>query len=762
MSGRNRGLGLQDSLLRRERWNKAAKGLACVAAASALVNCTSTLCGATATSTWIGSTSAAWTTPSNWNTTAYPTNGNGGVSDYNVVIPNVDVSPHFYPEPTLGVGVTIDSLTVNSNAALSFQGASGGQTLDITGNTLANNGLITINSNNSGAAVLNFQTGTLSGSGQVLLNSSGADALLECSTSGGVTSSNTIDGAGELTGAWTNNGIISAAGAQPLDIYANVANNATMQAVASGGLVLGNSTVESVITQTSTGKISANNGLPTAITMVNASISGGTLAVGKSGSGFTVDAGSQTLSNAVVNAPIVINPGATVSITGITNNNSITVSNSLASSGTTLNFGNADNLGGTGTITLSAPGTLAEVTGGIIQASTHTIAGEGTIAANVTNSGIVDASVTGQKLSFQPGLNQTNDGTFEASNGGILVLPSPVTQNSSGAIAGAAGTGAGTVEIGGATISGGSLKTSGGVITTQSGMTTSLTNVTNAGTLTMAAGSTVSITGSLANSGSIAGSGTIIGPVANTGSIVSNMTGQTMSLQGAVTGTGSISIGAGAMLQMAMGTGANTAASLGIGTNGVLDLTNNQLLINYGPGADPIASIATWINSGYGGGTWTGTGITSSTAAAAPGTYGIGYADSADLGNPAGLASGQLKIMYTLLGDANLDGKVNGADFAILAGNFNKSVGAWDQGDFNYDGKANGADFALLAANFNTGLGAATAGDAAALQAFALANGLGVPSVPEPAGIVSTAIAGVGLLGGRRRTLEAKSTRLLA
>jgi hypothetical protein len=194
----------------------------------------------------------------------------------------------------------------------------------------------------------------------------------------------------------------------------------------------------------------------------------------------------------------------------------------------------------------------------------------------------------------------------------------------------------------------------------------------------------------------------------------------------------------------------------------VLDLTNNQLLINYGPGADPIASIATWINSGYGGGTWTGTGITSSTAAAAPGTYGIGYADSADLGNPAGLASGQLKIMYTLLGDANLDGKVNGADFAILAGNFNKSVGAWDQGDFNYDGKANGADFALLAANFNTGLGAATAGDAAALQAFALANGLGVPSVPEPAGIVSTAIAGVGLLGGRRRTLEAKSTRLLA
>ena len=50
--------------------------------------------------------------------------------------------------------------------------------------------------------------------------------------------------------------------------------------------------------------------------------------------------------------------------------------------------------------------------------------------------------------------------------------------------------------------------------------------------------------------------------------------------------------------------------------------------------------------------------------------YGIGYADSADPGNPAGLASGHIEIMYTLLGDANLDGKVNSVDFAILATQF--------------------------------------------------------------------------------------------
>ena len=80
------------------------------------------------------------------------------------------------------------------------------------------------------------------------------------------------------------------------------------------------------------------------------------------------------------------------------------------------------------------------------------------------------------------------------------------------------------------------------------------------------------------------------------------------------------------------------------------------------------------------------------------GSYGIGYADSADPGNPAGLASGQIEVMYTLLGDANLDGKVNGTDFNLMATNFNQAVtDGWDKGDFNYDGKVNGSDFVLLA-----------------------------------------------------------------
>ena len=142
--------------------------------------------------------------------------------------------------------------------------------------------------------------------------------------------------------------------------------------------------------------------------------------------------------------------------------------------------------------------------------------------------------------------------------------------------------------------------------------------------------------------------------------------------------------------------------SFSLAPTGVFDVANNEVLINYGAGPDPITSIAALIASGYNAGSWNGNGIISSTAQTTGASYGLGYADAADPGNPAGLASGQIEIMYTLLGDANLDGKVNGTDFNLMATNFNQAVtNGWDEGDFNYDGKVNGTDFVFLSANFN-------------------------------------------------------------
>jgi hypothetical protein len=145
--------------------------------------------------------------------------------------------------------------------------------------------------------------------------------------------------------------------------------------------------------------------------------------------------------------------------------------------------------------------------------------------------------------------------------------------------------------------------------------------------------------------------------------------------------------------------------SLSLASGGTLDVGGNELLINYGSGPDPIASIRGEILTGYNGGLWNGTGITSSKAAAVdsnPANYqsGLGIGDSADPDNSAGLPPGQLEVVFTLYGDADLSGTVNGVDYGILAANVGKGTTGWDAGDFNYDGSIDNTDYQLLMANY--------------------------------------------------------------
>jgi autotransporter-associated beta strand protein len=216
----------------------------------------------------------------------------------------------------------------------------------------------------------------------------------------------------------------------------------------------------------------------------------------------------------------------------------------------------------------------------------------------------------------------------------------------------------------------------------------------------------------------------------------------------------------GGSLQVAPGV-TLTLPSLAISGSGTFDVNNNHLFINYGAGPDPISSIIALLTTGYAGGAWNGAGgIVSTAAAANSGSYTLGYADSADVGNPAGLPSGTIEISYTLLGDADLNRTVNGIDFGILAANFNKTVSRWDQGDSNYDNIVNGIDFTAMAANFNKAAngaaGDATPADWAALEQFAAANGL-LADVPEPASGPAIALIGAGLLTRRRSGRICKS-----
>ncbi len=144
--------------------------------------------------------------------------------------------------------------------------------------------------------------------------------------------------------------------------------------------------------------------------------------------------------------------------------------------------------------------------------------------------------------------------------------------------------------------------------------------------------------------------------------------------------------------------------------------------------------------------------MTSAPITIGSGTYSIGYADGAD-NVVAGLPSGELEVAYTLAGDANLDGKVDSADFGILADNYGASGAVWDEGDFNYDGKVDSADFGILAVNYGQSAGSnadvVTAADWSALDAFASANSITISSVPEPGAI--GVLAGIGLAACARR-----------
>jgi hypothetical protein len=188
-------------------------------------------------------------------------------------------------------------------------------------------------------------------------------------------------------------------------------------------------------------------------------------------------------------------------------------------------------------------------------------------------------------------------------------------------------------------------------------------------------------------------------------------------------------------------------SSLAITGGSAVDMADGAAIFDYS-GTSPLAMVRGYILNGYNGGSWNGTGMNSSAAAAAAATghrSALGYAEAASIGLGTGSFFGgqtladstALLVRYTYAGDGDLSGNVDLTDFTYLAANFNGTGKNWLEGDYDYDGTVNLTDFTFLASNFNQSLGAGEAADLGS-------------RVPDPAGL-SVLFAAPIIMNRRRR-----------
>ncbi len=175
-----------------------------------------------------------------------------------------------------------------------------------------------------------------------------------------------------------------------------------------------------------------------------------------------------------------------------------------------------------------------------------------------------------------------------------------------------------------------------------------------------------------------------------------------------------------------------TASSLSIGSGGRMNLTDNDMILDYSPGSSPIATVQSLLLSGSNNGLWNGSGIITSSGNA--GILGIGYGEASDVA-PGGTFSGQpvdataVVLKFTYYGDADLNGQVDISDLGRLATNWQQSSRRWTAGDFNHDSSVDISDLGTLATNWQAGVGNPLAPAARLGQPFLQASSL-PPAAP--------------------------------
>lgn len=180
-----------------------------------------------------------------------------------------------------------------------------------------------------------------------------------------------------------------------------------------------------------------------------------------------------------------------------------------------------------------------------------------------------------------------------------------------------------------------------------------------------------------------------------------------------------------------------------------------DILIDY-EGASPMPAVLSQLQSGYAGGTWLGAGIRRGAMGAA---FGLGAGEASSLGwtDFRGVALDATAVVITpaLLGDANLDGRVDVSDLGSFAGSW-QAAGGWTEGDFDYTGFVDVGDLGALAANWLAGVTGPA--EARSFERALAAVGLGSVALPEPAGLWFA----LPLLAARRKRATGRRGSMIA
>ena len=165
----------------------------------------------------------------------------------------------------------------------------------------------------------------------------------------------------------------------------------------------------------------------------------------------------------------------------------------------------------------------------------------------------------------------------------------------------------------------------------------------------------------------------------------------------AALGSGGLEVLAGAIVTLDVGFGTVPLAELVLAAGATLEVGAGRITIAAGATE---AAVRQWLIAGRAGGGWNGSaGIRSAAAAATPASRALGYRVNAD---------GSAVVMFTAVGDTNLDGSANVFDLVGVntGGRYGSLAAAsWSDGDMNYDGRVNGFDLVAINAGggFNRG-----------------------------------------------------------